>query len=239
MNFEINQVKFDDSGLIPAVIQDSRTREVLTLAYMNAASLRRTVETKQTWFWSRSRQQLWHKGETSGNTQKVIEVLLDCDRDALVVLVAPEGPACHTGQRTCFHNTVEQSVQGLNSESGPLSSRNPPSEVDEGHSGSHKEDLGALLDSLYNLIESRKRERPEGSYTTYLFDEGLDKILKKIGEESAETIVAAKNKDPHAVVSETSDLLYHLLVLLVERGISLAQISQELARRGQEKNTND
>ena len=198
----LNKVKFDERGLIPAIVQHATTREVLTLAYMNEESLARTIETQQTWFWSRSRQELWHKGETSGNTQRVVSVTLDCDRDAIVVLVDPAGPACHTGARSCF-------------------------DIDPSH------DLGSVLDQLYRLIQSRERERPDGSYTTYLFEAGIDKILKKLGEESAETIIAAKNEDRERLGSEVSDLLYHLLVLLVARGVSLEEIGKELRRRRQ------
>jgi len=192
-------VRFDEHGLVPAIVQDAHTREVLTLAYMNAESLVRTLETGQTWFWSRSRNELWHKGATSGNTQNVVTLTTDCDNDAIVVLVEPAGPACHTGARSCFD--VEHT------------------------------DIGGLLNELYALIESRERERPEGSYTTYLFDKGLDKILKKVGEESAETIVAAKNEDRQPFVGEVSDLLYHLLVLLVARRVSLDDVRVELAKR--------
>ena len=199
INFD--DIRFDERGLIPAVVQDAATRQVLTLAYMNRESLARTLETKQTWFWSRSRNELWHKGETSGNTQQIVQVALDCDRDALIVLVKPAGPACHTGAVSCFDT------------------------------GSRQPALGPLLDQLYELIQSRERERPAGSYTTYLFEEGLDKILKKVGEESAETIIAAKNDDDARLTAEASDLVYHLLVLLVARGVSLADIAQELASR--------
>ena len=200
-DLQFDALKFDERGLIPAIVQDANTREVLTLAYMNRESLERTIETRETWFWSRSRNELWHKGATSGNTQQVVAIVADCDNDAIVVLVTPAGPACHTGARSCFDlsNQVE--------------------------------DLGGLLTQLYQLIESRERERPEGSYTTYLFDHGIDKILKKVGEESAETIVAAKNDDPKPLVAEVSDLIYHLLVLLVARGVSLEQIREELAQR--------
>jgi phosphoribosyl-ATP pyrophosphohydrolase/phosphoribosyl-AMP cyclohydrolase len=197
----LDDIRFDEHGLIPAIVQDASTREVLTLAYMNRESLARTLETKQTWFWSRSRNELWHKGETSGNTQDVVSLALDCDRDAIIVWVKPAGPACHTGAISCF-------------DIGP---QHPA--------------LGPLLDQLYDLIESRERERPSGSYTTYLFEEGLDKILKKVGEESAETIIAAKNEDHARVAAETADLLYHLLVLLVARGVSLADVAEELGRR--------
>lgn len=197
INFD--EIRFDERGLIPAIVQDAATREVLTLAYMNRESLARTLDTKQTWFWSRSRNELWHKGETSGNTQEVVNVAVDCDADAIVVLVKPAGPACHTGAVSCFGTQ-------------------PPA-------------LGPLLDQLYELIQDRERERPDGSYTTYLFEQGLDKILKKVGEESAETIIAAKNDDEARLTAETADLLYHLLVLLVARGVSLADIAQELAAR--------
>ena len=197
----IDDLKFGERGLIPAIVQDARTREVLTLAYMNAESLARTIETGQTWFWSRSRNGLWHKGETSGNTQSVVSLHSDCDKDAIVVLVNPAGPACHTGARSCFDSTAAD------------------------------KDIGLLLNDLYTLIESRERERPEGSYTTYLFNSGLDKILKKVGEESAETIIAAKNEDRVRLTAEVADLVYHLLVLLVARGVSLDEIRAELASR--------
>jgi phosphoribosyl-ATP pyrophosphohydrolase/phosphoribosyl-AMP cyclohydrolase len=215
MKFAVEDLRFDERGLIPAIVQDAGTGEVLTLAYMNTESLRRTLDTGETWFWSRSRSALWHKGETSGHTQRVVELRLDCDEDALVVRVEPNGPACHTGARTCFHNEVE----------GAMSKR------EDSHASPTLE-FGALMSELYQLVETRRRERPADSYTTYLFDEGLDKILKKVGEESAETIIAAKNEDPHRLASEVSDLLYHLLVLLVERGVALDEIHGELARRG-------
>ncbi|MBA3442008.1 MAG: bifunctional phosphoribosyl-AMP cyclohydrolase/phosphoribosyl-ATP diphosphatase HisIE [Pyrinomonadaceae bacterium] len=221
MEITVDNVTFDEHGLIPAVVQDVRTGEVLTLAYMNKESLQRTISEKQTWFWSRSRSQLWHKGETSGNVQHVEEVRMDCDGDALVVLVEPAGPACHTGERSCFHNELLTSASASNKQA---------------HGEDETRDLGALLENLYRVIEDRRNMRPEGSYTTYLFDQGLDKILKKIGEESAETIIAAKNDDPLQFVAETSDLLYHLLVLLVERGVRLDEVQAELAhRRGESK----
>jgi phosphoribosyl-ATP pyrophosphohydrolase/phosphoribosyl-AMP cyclohydrolase len=187
--------------LVPAVVQDAHTREVLTLAYMNEESLARTIETGETWFWSRSRNELWHKGATSGNTQRVVSVTSDCDNDAIIVLVEPAGPACHTGARSCFDLETPQEAPG------------------------------GLLHELYELIKTRQQERPEGSYTTYLFDKGLDKILKKVGEESAETIIAAKNDDRKQLVSETADLIYHLLVMLVARGVDLSDVRDELAQR--------
>ena len=215
MNFDVDRIRFDGRGLIPTAVQDARTREVLTLAYMNAESLSRTLETNETWFWSRSRNSLWHKGETSGNKQRVVEVTVDCDSDAVRVLVVPDGPACHTGAQSCFHNELQEASkeEGAGSESS-------------------KADLGEVLSRLYALIESRNGERPEGSYTTYLFDQGLDKILKKVGEECAETIIAAKNDDRQALVNESADLLYHLLVLFVQRGLTLDEVQRELMSRG-------
>lgn len=217
MNVKPEDVCFDERGLIPTVVQDASTREVLTLAYMNAESLRRTLAEGETWFWSRSRGELWHKGATSGHTQRVVGVRLDCDADALVVLVEPRGPACHTGARSCFHKEVEGAAHGYIGEEVKVDS--PPV------------NFGDVLARLYEVIEGRRRERPEGSYTTYLFDQGLNKILKKVGEESAETIIAAKDGDASALTSEMSDLIYHLLVLLVERGLTLDSLGEELARR--------
>jgi phosphoribosyl-AMP cyclohydrolase / phosphoribosyl-ATP pyrophosphohydrolase len=198
MNDIVEKAKFGADGLIPAVVQDARTREVLTVAYMNKEALQLTLERRETYLWSRSRQQLWHKGETSGNSQKVTKVSLDCDNDAVLVEVEPLGPACHTGSYSCFG--VEPELDGV-------------------------------LKELYAVIEQRKETRPDGSYTAYLFNSGLDKILKKVGEEATETIVAAKNVDSQRFVSETADLIYHLLVLLVERGVALDEISRELKGR--------
>jgi phosphoribosyl-AMP cyclohydrolase / phosphoribosyl-ATP pyrophosphohydrolase len=198
MNDILNRARFGADGLIPAIVQDAHTREVLTVAYMNKEALGLTLERRETYFWSRSRQQLWHKGETSGNFQKVTKVSLDCDNDAVLVEVEPAGPACHTGAYSCFG--VEPEVEGV-------------------------------LRELYSVVEQRKEKRPEGSYTSYLFNSGLDKILKKVGEEATETIVAAKNDDAGRLVSETSDLLYHLLVMLVERGVTLDEVSKELKGR--------
>lgn len=204
---DTDDLRYDERGLIPTVVQDAATGEVLTLAYMNRESLQKTRETGETWFWSRSRGELWHKGETSGHTQRVVEMVADCDKDALLVRVRPAGPACHTGQRSCFHHHLAGSGED-----------EPPT-------------LGSTLAKLYEVIASRKRERPAGSYTTYLFDQGLDKILKKIGEESAETMVAAKNGVREQIVLETADLLYHLLVMLAECDVSPDEIASELARR--------
>ncbi len=194
----LDNVKFDNRGLVPAIVQDVRTREVLMLAYMNQESLGLTLEKGETYFYSRSRDELWHKGATSGNVQTVRRVRMDCDFDTLLIEVTPRGPACHKNTYSCFE--VEPQLEGF-------------------------------LNQLYELIETRKQERPEGSYTTYLFDSGLDKILKKVGEEAAETIVAAKNQAPGELVSEASDLIYHLLVLFVEQGISLGDVTDELKKR--------
>ncbi len=217
MRIPIEEIKFDEQGLVPAIVQDANTREVLTLAYMNAESLKRAIETKETWFWSRSRSSLWHKGETSGHTQRVTDILVDCDRDSLTLLVLPNGPACHTGEQSCFHDALQE-AEGLCEK---------PVET--------KPDLGAVLNDLYALIDSRRRDRPEDSYTAYLFDQGLDKILKKVGEEASETIIAAKNQDPGVLVREASDLLYHLVVLMVERGLTLEHIRDELVSRGKKR----
>jgi phosphoribosyl-ATP pyrophosphohydrolase/phosphoribosyl-AMP cyclohydrolase len=220
----IEEIKFDERGLVPAIAQNARTGEVLTLAYMNAESLARTLRDREMWYWSRSRQELWHKGETSGNTQRVLEMRIDCDKDALIFMVEPAGPACHTGAQSCFHNSLTSAPaldKSFNAREG---------------SSDEAPDLGLILKKLYSVIESRKREQPAGSYTTYLFEKGLDKILKKIGEESTETIVAAKNNDASALIAETSDLLYHLMVLLVERDVKLESVRDELSRRSEKQN---
>ncbi len=199
----IDELKFDEKGLIPAIVVDAITKQVLTLAYMSRESLMISMEKELTCFWSRSRQELWLKGETSGNYQHIVSITADCDKDALVVMVEPEGPACHLGQTSCFHNPVFESRER--------------SEFS----------LGALM----QLIEARKTEQKEGSYTTYLFNKGLDKILKKVGEESTEVIIAAKAKDQAETIYEIADLAYHVMVLMIEAGISLEDIHRELASR--------
>lgn len=199
---------WDERGLVPAVVQDARTGEVLTLAWMNRESLARTLERGETWFWSRSRQALWHKGETSGNVQRVTGLAADCDRDAVVVRVEPAGPACHTGARTCFHQPLEGAPAGVSGES-----------------------LGAALDALLGTIAERKAAMPEGSYTTYLFTAGVNKILKKVGEEATEVVIAAKDPDDDAFAGEVADLLYHVGVLLAARGLDPAQVAEKLAAR--------
>lgn len=196
-------VKFDEKGLVPAVVQDFYSKKVLTVAYMNKESLDITMREGRTCFWSRSRQELWRKGETSGNFQHVVTITADCDSDALVVEVIKDGPACHTGAESCFFNKVYQS----------------DSQNDFSYEG------------LYRLIEGRKTEPKEGSYTSYLFDKGIEKIMKKVGEESTEVIIAATKKDRAETIYETADLAYHVLVMLVEAGISLDEVTAELARR--------
>lgn len=208
-----DQLKFDENGLIPAIVQDAASKKVLTLAYMNRESLQKSLETRETWFWSRSRQELWHKGATSGHTQRIVSIHYDCDGDALVVQVVPNGPACHTGSYGCF--TGELLAQPDAGELGADASA----------------DRFAILGELEEIIAAREAERPEGSYTTYLFDKGVDKILKKVGEETAEVIIAAKNRDPHELSCEASDLLYHLLVLLREQKLPLDRVLAELQRR--------
>ncbi|EKN71425.1 bifunctional phosphoribosyl-AMP cyclohydrolase/phosphoribosyl-ATP pyrophosphatase protein [Neobacillus bataviensis LMG 21833] len=202
-------VRFDEKGLVPAIIQDAGTKEVLTLAYMNEESLSKTIETGETWFYSRSRQELWHKGATSGNTQTVVSINYDCDQDALLVLVNPKGPACHTGAVSCFSERIVESSTNLNDYQ--------------------------ILQSLEKVIMERERERPEGAYTTYLFEKGVDKILKKVGEEAAEVIIAAKNRDHEELRWEAADLLYHLQVLLVEQGLPFTEVLRTLEERHKDR----
>lgn len=200
---KIDELKFDEKGLIPAVVVDVYSREVLTVAYMNRESLQISMNEGRTCFWSRSRQELWRKGETSGNVQRIAEIIADCDRDALVVLVEKDGPACHTGAESCFHNPLWES-----------------------------ETLHDFtLDGLMNLIRGRKTEPKEGSYTSYLFEKGMDKMLKKVGEESTEVIIAAKDQDKKETIYEIADLVYHVMVVMVEMGISIEDITRELASR--------
>ena len=199
----INELKFDENGLIPAIVVDAVTKRVLTLAYMNKESLQISMEKERTCFFSRSRQELWLKGGTSGNYQNVVSITADCDKDALVVLVEPEGPACHLGTESCFENPVWES-------------------------STRKE---FSYQGLMKLIEGRKTDKKEGSYTTYLFEKGIDKILKKVGEESTEVIIAGKADDKAETIYEIADLAYHVMVLMTQMGISLEDIHRELASR--------
>ncbi|QUW00838.1 bifunctional phosphoribosyl-AMP cyclohydrolase/phosphoribosyl-ATP diphosphatase HisIE [Chloracidobacterium sp. MS 40/45] len=229
-------IRFDANGLVPVVIQDATTNEVLTLAYMNATSYQLTCETGEVWLWSRSRQSLWHKGATSGHTQRVVDIRLDCDGDALVVRVEPRGPACHTGATSCFFQSLLPSGTTAKTDEGPPAAQAPdgttaiaPPEVRlVPHSAL---ELGILLDELYALIRERQAKRPEGAYTTYLFTAGLDKILKKVGEEAAETIIAAKNEPRMELAAEMADLLYHLLVLMVARDVTPHDVAEILRSR--------
>ena len=212
---DISMVKFDEKGLVPAVVQEENG-QVLMLAYMNEESLKKTLETGYTWFFSRSRQKLWQKGETSGNVQKVKEISYDCDGDTLLVRVHQTGVACHTGTYTCFSG---RKLMGGEEKGVAVV---PPAK---------KADLAAVLYDLYNVIQDRRLNPVEGSYTNYLFEKGQDKILKKVGEENTEIIIAAKNPNPEEIKYEISDYLYHLMVLMADKGISWEDITEELARR--------
>lgn len=194
-----NRIKYNEQGLVPAILQEQATGKVLMMAWMNPEALEKTIETGDAWFWSRSRQELWHKGGTSGNTQKILSVGVDCDGDTLLVQVAPKGPACHTGSWSCFENSDEVGPQ--------------------------------ILNQLYGRIMERQETMPEGAYTTYLFEKGVDKILKKVGEEASEVIIAAKNRNPRELISETADLVYHMMVLLAEQGIRPEAVEEELKKR--------
>ena len=198
----VNELKFDENGLIPAIVVDAESKKVLTLAYMNKESLEISIKEKKTCFWSRSRQELWRKGETSGNYQHIVSIMADCDMDALTVTVNKEGPACHTGTDSCFTNLVF---------------------------GEKENDF--TVNMLYDMLCGRKEQMPEGSYTTYLFEKGIDKILKKVGEECTEVIIAAKDNDKAETIYEISDLVYHVMVMMVEMGISVEDIIKELGSR--------
>lgn len=199
----IDELKFDEKGLIPAVVVDAHSKKVLTVAYMNKESLKISIDKELTCFYSRSRDELWLKGETSGNYQHIVSITADCDKDALTVLVEKEGPACHTGTDSCFTNPVFRSENRAE----------------------------FSMDGLYELLEGRKKDMPEGSYTTYLFQKGMDKILKKVGEESTEVIIAGKANDKKETVYEIADLAYHIMVMMVEMGISVDDVRKELASR--------
>ena len=200
---DINELKFDEKGLIPAIVVDAASKKVLTLAYMNRESLGISIEKGLTCFWSRSRQELWLKGETSGNYQHIVSITADCDKDALVVMVKPDGPACHLGSFSCFENPVWES----------------------------EERSEFSLDILMDMLADRKENPKEGSYTNYLFDKGIDKILKKVGEECTEVIIAGKADDKRETVYEIADLTYHVMVLMLQMGISLDDVRKELASR--------
>ena len=210
MQIDFSKIKFDEKGLVPAVVQDVRTNAVVMLAYMNGESLARTIETGYTWFWSRSRQELWNKGATSGNLQKVVNISYDCDGDSLLVQVEQTGVACHTGEYSCFHNLLWKRD-------------NLPVPEMEGIPG--------VLSELYRVIQEKRENGGEKSYTKYLFTSGQDKILKKVGEECTEVIIAGKADDKKETVYEIADLAYHVMVLMVQMGISVEDIHRELASR--------
>ena len=202
-DFNLDNLKFDEKGLIPAIVTESDTGKLLTLAYMNRESLEISIKEERTCFWSRSRQELWRKGETSGNCQHIVRITADCDMDALQVVVKKDGPACHTGEDSCFHKEVCES-ESLNE---------------------------FTLQSLMDMLVGRKINKKEGSYTTYLFEKGIDKILKKVGEESTEVIIAGKAGDKKETIYEIADLAYHLMVLMCEMGITVNEVREELASR--------
>lgn len=211
MNLE--SLKFDEKGLIPAIIQDAQSKEILMMAYMNKESIEKSLETGETWFFSRSRQELWHKGATSGNTQTIVDWAIDCDSDTLLVKVDPAGPACHTGKYSCF----------------------VPEKNDKQEAAAAGNDRYAILAELEHVIAKREAERPEDTYTTYLFNEGLDKILKKIGEETSEVIIAAKNHSVAELEWEVSDVIYHTLVMLREQNVGFDRVLKVLEKRHRDK----
>ncbi|SKB02265.1 phosphoribosyl-ATP pyrophosphatase /phosphoribosyl-AMP cyclohydrolase [Sporosarcina newyorkensis] len=207
MTLDINALKFDDKGLLPAIVQDDRTGEVLMLAYMNKDAIEKTLETNETWFYSRSRQELWNKGATSGNRQQVKRISVDCDQDTLLIQVTPQGPACHTGRKTCFFTKAME----------------------------QEESLREVVYEVIDEIADRKEYPVEGSYTTYLFNEGIDKVLKKVGEESTEVVIGAKNADKEEVSNEIADLIYHTLVLMNILDVDLSDVQQVLRKRRPKK----
>jgi phosphoribosyl-ATP pyrophosphohydrolase/phosphoribosyl-AMP cyclohydrolase len=214
-DLDLSQIRWDSHGLVPAIVQDVETKDVLMLAYMNEESLRRTLLERKACYYSRSRQSLWLKGETSGHFQEIIDIKFDCDQDALLLTVKQTGTACHENFFSCFH--YDLTSDGFKVTGEPEVRPEPT--------------LGRTLELLTDVIHSRNQERPEGAYTTYLFEKGIDKILKKVGEESAEVIIAAKNGDLEEIRSEVSDLFYHVLVMLVERGVGIGEVARELLKR--------
>ncbi len=204
----LDGLKFDSNGLIPAIIKDKTSGEVLMMAYMNRESLEKTLDTGYTWFYSRSRKELWNKGATSGSKQKVLDVSYDCDGDCLLIHVEQRGSACHTGQKSCFHNKITATEKEVS-----------------------RERLGETLNAVYKVILDRQQKRPEKSYTTYLFNEGQDKILKKIGEEAAEIIIASKNNNKEEIIYECGDFIYHMLVLLAYHELTVDDLASELNKR--------
>ncbi|MGQ5711088.1 bifunctional phosphoribosyl-AMP cyclohydrolase/phosphoribosyl-ATP diphosphatase HisIE [Desulforudis sp. DRI-14] len=245
VGFKIDKLKFNQDGLIPVIIQDVRTNKVLMLAYMNREALEKTMQSGETWFWSRSRQKLWHKGETSGHVQRVDEIFFDCDADTLLIKVEQHGACCHEGYSTCFHYKIAESgvaivgemafdpslVYSKDVQRDAAAADQPPARPQAAVRDEKSVDSVAILNELYDLIVSRKSQRPSGAYTSYLFDKGLDKILKKIGEETSEVIIGAKNHIREEVVYEVADLFYHVMVLLADQGIHLNEVMRELENR--------
>ncbi|RCW50784.1 MULTISPECIES: bifunctional phosphoribosyl-AMP cyclohydrolase/phosphoribosyl-ATP diphosphatase HisIE [unclassified Halanaerobium] len=213
--------KYNEKGLMPAVVQDYRTKEVLMVAYVNEESLKMSLKMGETVFYSRSRQELWHKGEISGNTQEIKEIFYDCDQDTILFMVDAAGPACHTGENSCFYRKISNEAESGKKPKNKQAEQNTDLEFE----------TEKIVDFLYQLILDRKEEMPEGSYTSYLFEEGLDKILKKVGEEAAEVIIAAKNEPDEELIYESADLIYHMLVLLAVKQISIDMIRKELKKR--------
>ncbi len=213
------ELKFDSQGLIPAVLQDAETREVLMVAYMNRESVRRTLDTGDAWFWSRSRQELWHKGETSGNYQRVVRARTDCDADTVLLEVNPDGPACHTGATSCFFEEIDKpATDGVES-------------PDSANATADRASGAAVIEELAGVIAERHATMPEGSYVAGLLKAGIDRVAKKVGEEAAETIIAGKNGSHDEIVWEVADLWFHSLILLEATGVSVGDVFQELARR--------
>lgn len=224
---DLETLKFDRDGLIPAIVQDEESGRVLMMAYMNREALAKTLASGETWFWSRSRQKLWHKGETSGHVQKVVEVYTDCDRDTLLLKVRQKGAACHEGYFSCFHYRAGEEGQWEVTEQRQFDPQEVYGEREEGKQTAGPE----IIAELYGIIKDRQEKRPAGSYTAKLFNKGPDKILEKLGEEVVELIIEAKNRDREEVVEEAADVLYHLLVVLAEQGIPVEDLFAELARR--------
>ncbi|SMP54967.1 bifunctional phosphoribosyl-AMP cyclohydrolase/phosphoribosyl-ATP diphosphatase HisIE [Anoxynatronum buryatiense] len=227
MKMDLETLTYNDQGLIPAIVQEAGTGEVLMMAYMNRESLEKTLETGETWFYSRSRQQLWHKGETSGHVQQVQRVQVDCDEDTLLVTVTQTGAACHTGEKSCFYRDLD----GSEAAAASSSERDEPDEKAQAAEKLPASEDASIIRQIVDTLAHRRRYPKEGSYTNYLFDKGIDKILKKVGEESAEIIIAAKNPDKEELVYEISDLVYHVLVLMNERQVTVEEVLKELGNR--------
>ena len=239
LELDLSVLNFGPDGLIPAIVQDIESGQVLMMAYMDREALQLSLRTGRTWFFSRSRKRLWQKGETSGHYQDIRQILYDCDHDTLLIKAEQTGAACHEGFRSCFHYSLTGEANGVAAEGGPAESLVPGGLPEGGRVVGERvfapdqvyRAIGPVLEELYGVVADRQNRRPEGSYTTYLFDKGLDKILKKVGEETSEVIIAAKNGSEEELTYETADLLYHLLVLLVSQGVNLNDVARELIGR--------